>query len=196
MTLKCHIQSNKLKKSESKIRYKDSDDWDQNLSQLLSTILKKFKFLSDLNESEWAIRINSQIIDKQDGQTFGSILSSIPSNKSNPVCIEIVNTTSSSDEKNEFEQDAKYIVTVHHNDQQRKYPLNEDSEEWNDETFETLKSKIATRFDIDGSFEILTKDSGVDIDDYDCLKDEFDSLDNGNTVHVVLQVMMKKQLKC
>ena len=193
LTLKCSLQSDKLKKSQYKIRYNDTEDWNQNLSKLLSQIVAKFKFLSEFHESEWTISIKEQIIDKQDAKRFGTILSSIPSNDSNPVILEIVRpTTIDGNEGNnnsQFEKTAKFIIIIHHDDQQFKYGLHHDSEEWDDETFETLNKEIANRFNIDGSFEILTKDNRVDIDDIECLQDEFDSLESDNTIHVLLKVM-------
>ena len=189
--LKCCIPSNTLKKYEYKIRYNDTDDWNQNMTKLLSQISKKFKFLSELDYSQWTLCINSQFIDKQNAQQFCAILSSIPSNNSKPVIVKIVRPTPKDDDKknnHQFAPNPKYIITIHHNNQQFEYALSDESKEWDDVTFESLQKAVANRFNISGSFEMLTKDSNVDLDDIECIQDEFDSLKDSNTIHIVLQV--------
>ena len=173
-----------MKKSQYKIRYDDGDDWNQNLSQLLSQIKQKFRFLKQLDDSQWTLCINSQFIDKRDAKNFGTILSSIPSNDIHPVVVEIVRPkkmggTSTS---------AGKFVIIHHNNQEFKYILDDDADEWDDATFEIITKAIAKRFNIHGSFEILTKNSHVDIDDIKSVKKEFDAAGD-DEVHFILEVI-------
>ena len=88
----------------------------------------------------------------------------------------------------QYEEKPKYQVVIHCNNQQFKCKFDDDPEEWDDEEFETLTAAIANRFNISGSFEMFTKDSNVDIDDIECIKNEFDALQQGHTIHLIIKV--------
>lgn len=78
LTIKLCIQSTAVCKSEVTIDYSMTDDWDENLSSLLSKITNEFKFLSEMEELEWSISINDKVVDKTNVQQFRGILSSTP----------------------------------------------------------------------------------------------------------------------
>ena len=78
LTIKLCIENDSVKKKKMNIKNPGSDDWDKNLSSLLDKIKKKFKFLTEMDETEWTISINDNIIDKTDSQQLKQILTSIP----------------------------------------------------------------------------------------------------------------------
>ena len=57
---------------------KPLDDWQKNLSFLFGRIPKKFKFLAELSDDEWALSLNGTIVGKDDSDKFGEIISQIP----------------------------------------------------------------------------------------------------------------------
>ena len=78
LTLKLCIEDLTIKNKQITIKNPSSDDRDKNLSSLLSKITKKFKFLSNMMKSEWAISIKDTIIDKSNPEQYHQILSSVP----------------------------------------------------------------------------------------------------------------------
>ena len=78
LTIKLCIANDTVKKKEINIKNPSTDDWNKNLSSLLSKIKKKFKFLSNMDESEWIISINGTTIDKTDSEQLKQVLSTIP----------------------------------------------------------------------------------------------------------------------
>ena len=75
LTIKLVIENDTVKKKELKIKNPASDDWDKNLSSLLAKIKKKFTFLSEMDESAWAISINDTVIDKVNSKQLKEVLS-------------------------------------------------------------------------------------------------------------------------
>ena len=89
-------------------------------------------------------------------------------------------------------RDAKYLVIFHHNEQVYNFSINDETEKWDDKLFEAMKKAISRKFNIEDTFEIETQESKLDIDDIGCIKDEFDSLEEGNTIHLILKDVTPK----
>eukprot|EP01084_Bolivina_argentea_P194520 333761_1 len=65
----------KCAQKEVKIKLPSPDNWSLNLKSILERIPHKFKFLSNIDELQVLLSVNKTIINKQDPQAFGQILS-------------------------------------------------------------------------------------------------------------------------
>eukprot|EP01083_Nonionella_stella_P168407 568475_1 len=111
LTIKCCIESyaSTIKTNPITIRIKSASN-DDYLQTLMTKIRRKFKFLNNLDDSEWDIQIGDDIVEKEDANQLQEILQRTP-----PVpVIQIVKTQISQDQ---------FVITVHFEDQQFEYPL-------------------------------------------------------------------------
>eukprot|EP01083_Nonionella_stella_P170572 580758_1 len=155
----CLIESDQMVKPEPKtVSFK-------NLDKLLTTIVRKFPFLKAMNDSDWSLCINSQIIDKHNSFQFSSVLSALPP----PLVVYVITTPSS------IATEADSCTVVVHLDKQRlAYKLPQDQENWSDDMYDKLLSAINSEFTLYSSSFSLKGDGGVDVDDIDDIKDQFD----------------------
>eukprot|EP01083_Nonionella_stella_P120542 361265_1 len=154
----------------------------KNLDKLLSTIVRKFPFLEAMNDSDWSICINSQIMDKRNSFQFSSVLSTLPP----PLVVYVITTPSS------IATEADGCVIVVHLDKQRfEYKLPQDQEHWSDDMYDKLLLRINSQFKLHSSSTTsfsLQGDGGVDIDDMDDIKDQFD--DEVRSIDLFVKVML------
>eukprot|EP01083_Nonionella_stella_P120541 361264_1 len=137
----------------------------KNLDKLLSTIVRKFPFLEAMNDSDWSICINSQIMDKRNSFQFSSVLSTLPP----PLVVYVITTPSS------IATEADGCVIVVHLDKQRfEYKLPQDKDNWSDDMYDQLLSTINSKFKLYSSSFSLKGDGGVNIDEIEDIQDQFD----------------------
>eukprot|EP01084_Bolivina_argentea_P258460 435733_1 len=189
LTIKCCIESATFKKNEVNIGLSSTTDWDKKLKLLLSKITtKKFKFLADMDDSEWTIQINNKIIDKTDGDEFRQILSSIA-----PIAVVEIVTTKIDDNC--------YIIAVHYENKQFNHKIFTDKDDWDDETLDELKSAIRKQFNLDSEFLLYEDVSGdkIFIDDMDDITAAIDDNevyeDSDDDSHQVLHLFVDVPVK-
>eukprot|EP01084_Bolivina_argentea_P082566 149493_1 len=135
---------------------KDNIDWKRNLSSIFKAIPKKFPFLSNINESEWKLTLNDIIIQKEDFQQFGELLSSIPINPIPVVKIEKHITVDTEETKvNEpninLSSTTNRIRVIYDNNSFEWIPPNadtEDEDEWQ-KNYNDLINKTALKYKLD-----------------------------------------------
>eukprot|EP01084_Bolivina_argentea_P136696 240736_1 len=182
LTIKlCMEPPSTLKKTETNISNPASGDWDKNLASLLSKITKKFKFLKNMDESEWSISINNTIIDKSNSTQLKQILSLIP-----PIpVVEITKTVNGED---------SYVISVHYEGKTFDYEIvkDDDESEWDEEIYQELQAAIRKEFKLECAFGLYQDIEGnhVDIDDSVDIADAFDEIESGakQLLHLFVKV--------
>eukprot|EP01083_Nonionella_stella_P071399 191736_1 len=95
-----------------------NDDYLQNL---LTKIRRKFKFLDNLDDSEWTIQIGDDIVEKDNANKLQKILKRTP-----PIpVIQIVKTVCFTVHAHTNKQISanRYVITIHFGDEPFDYPL-------------------------------------------------------------------------
>eukprot|EP01084_Bolivina_argentea_P184865 318833_1 len=179
LTIKLCIENETVTKRQMNIKNPASDDWDTNLTSLLSKITKKFKFLSEMDESEWMISINGITIHKSNSQQLKQVLSSIA-----PVpVVEIIKT--------EKVEDCYHII-IHYQHQNFDYKITEHQDDWNEQLYQDLQTLIRKKFNINSALQLYENIDGneVDIDDTDDILDSFNDVDKNdkNVLHLFVSV--------
>eukprot|EP01084_Bolivina_argentea_P030336 56236_1 len=163
------------------------------LNKLLLTIKDNVRCLNALNEDDWTICINSQIIKRNDEKQFKSILSSIPS----PAIIDIVWVT-----PKKHSTIAKYFITVHCEAQSKQfvYKIYENENDWNQQTWDDFIITISKHFNLDSTsftlYEKYVDNSVINVDDIDDIMAAFDDLDDTyegmQSLHIYVKITEDK----
>eukprot|EP01083_Nonionella_stella_P071396 191727_1 len=167
LTIKCCIDSyaSTIKKNPININVKGGSN-DDYLANMIAKIRKKFKFLANLDDSEWSMQIGDDIADKENGERLQEILQRIP-----PIpVIQIVKTQISQDQ---------FLITVHFEDQQFEYPLTSNPEDCDEEIYQDLLQIIRTKFNLQSEFALFEDVGGihVHITEMSDIVDSFDDTD-------------------
>eukprot|EP01083_Nonionella_stella_P071397 191728_1 len=185
LTIKCCIDSyaSTIKKNPININVKGGSN-DDYLANMIAKIRKKFKFLANLDDSEWSMQIGDDIADKENGERLQEILQRIP-----PIpVIQIVKTQISQDQ---------YVITVHFGDQQFDYPLTSNPEDWDEVIYQDLVQTIRTKFNLQSEFALFEDVGGsrLDIDDEDDILSSFDDIVGTKGMKVLHLVIQTEQPK-
>eukprot|EP01083_Nonionella_stella_P119978 359054_1 len=175
LTIKCCIDSyaSTIKKNPININVKGGSN-DDYLANMIAKIRKKFKFLANLDDSEWSMQIGDDIADKENGERLQEILQRIP-----PIpVIQIVKTQISQDQ---------YVITVHFGDQQFDYPLTSNPEDWDEVIYQDLVQTIRTKFNLQSEFALFEDFGGshVDIEAMDDISESFDAINSTKGIKVL-----------
>eukprot|EP01083_Nonionella_stella_P225646 801990_1 len=168
LTIKCCIDSyaSTIKKNPTNIKVKSGSN-DDYFANLMTKVRKKFKFLDNLDDSEWDMKIGGDIVEKGNGDKLKEILQRIP-----PVpVIQIVKTQISED---------RYVITLHFGDQKFDYPLTGAPDDWNEDIYTDLVQTIRDKFNLQSEFALYEDCGGshVDMDGMDDIADSFDETDD------------------
>eukprot|EP01083_Nonionella_stella_P078260 214060_1 len=143
LTIKCCIDSyaSTIKKNPINIKVKSGSN-DDYFANLMTKIRNKFKFLDNLDDSEWSMQIGGDIVEKGNGHKLKEILQRIIP----PVpVIQIVKTQISED---------RYVIKVHFGDKKFDYPLTGTPEEWDEDNYTDLVQTIRDKFNLQSEFAL------------------------------------------
>eukprot|EP01084_Bolivina_argentea_P061462 112326_1 len=166
INLECTIESTEIKKKTQTIRLPSKDNWQKNLKSLISRVPKKFSFISQMDDSEWILTINGQLIDKNDSEIFVELLSKIE-----PIAVVKIEKTKKED---------NWIISVHFNDKQFDYKIKSNTEEWENDDYIHLIEVIRKEFNLVGSFGLYEDIQGqhINVNNMDDIEAAFQNDDN------------------
>eukprot|EP01083_Nonionella_stella_P174091 602492_1 len=75
VTIKCCIEpyASTIKKTQFTVKITSASN-DDCLAKLIAKIRRKFKFLDNLDDSEWTMQIGADVVDKENGDKLQEIL--------------------------------------------------------------------------------------------------------------------------
>eukprot|EP01084_Bolivina_argentea_P289466 497085_1 len=170
LQLKCSINSTSEK--SVKIRLPSHNNWTKNLESILVRIPKRFKFLQNINESEWVLSINGTIISKQEPRHFGQLLSMVP-----PLAtVQIIECPDKNMQQLNIEsKENKYMqidsLSINYEASSMVWtplhPYRDNDKYWND-NYNNLINEISKKFNIiPTEFQLEDNDQCIIYDGYD-----------------------------
>eukprot|EP01084_Bolivina_argentea_P224538 379664_1 len=180
MTSFYHHSFVEIHSSSESVRLKlpSPNDWATNLSSILKRIPKKFKFLSNIDQSQWILTINNVVINKQDPIKFGELLSRIIP----PAIINVDKFTLNTQSQRIVVSNENHLKINYKSSSMIWRPYDSNNQQWN-ANYNDLISRIMTYFQINHiDFEIKDKFS-CEIIDGDDLDAVWNSLINNKNEH-------------
>eukprot|EP01084_Bolivina_argentea_P114743 204231_1 len=174
MVLKFLLQSKQINVSLS-------SDWSKSLKSILSQIPETFQFLKSVNESQWALSVNNTIIEKDDPNTFGKIMSTL---STTPI-IEIVSINNQPQNKHHM---GVHTIIVHYNKKRFNYSIINNTNDWNNFTYLQLKEAVKKQFNVNTSFNLYqnTKTNKVYVNDINDVKS---ACDQNDEIHFFVETL-------